>query len=188
MSCNNTVLEQVVWIVINCPDGAEDSLTLNSFIFLSYFPLISQAAAVIYSLPFVSLTWLAVRQPASTPLLAISMFTPNCPDARTYAHHRGVFQAAKWGYGLIFLDVQSVFLTNSQISARDECQQGCAGWDKLRQVTTGGRREECRGKLQEFYAFLSTYCVKIKHISAIKLRIGLSVTCTFFVRTYMRLS
>lgn len=114
------------------------------------------------------------------------ILTPNCANACTYAHHRGVFQAAKWGYGLIFLDVQSVFLTNSQISAREACQQGCAGWDKLRQVTTGGRREECKGKLQEFYAFLSSYSVTIKHISAIKLRIGLSFTFTFFVRTYVR--
>jgi len=62
-------------------------------------------------------------------------------------HHRGVFQAAKWGYVLIFLDVQSVLITNSQILAREECQQRCAGWDKLRQVTAEGRGEECMGKL-----------------------------------------
>lgn len=55
------------------------------------------------------------------------------------------FHAAKWGYGVIIVDVQIVLLTNSQILAREECQQGCAAWDKLRQVTTEGRREECRG-------------------------------------------
>lgn len=69
-----------------------------------------------------------------TPLI-----TSNYTNARTYTHHRAVFQAAKWGYGLIFLNVCSVFPTNSQILARGDCQQGCAGWDKLRQVTDGGR-------------------------------------------------
>lgn len=148
MSCNKTILDTIVkwsW-------SQSHSLTLQFDLPFSFSsPLILQATAVVYSLLVISLTWLA-HQPALTSLTSCTpqphslLFTPNYTNACADAHHWGVFQAAKWGYGLIFLDVGSVFLTNSQILAREECQQGCAGWDKLRQVTTGGRREECRGE------------------------------------------
>lgn len=100
-----------------------------------------------------------------------------CPNARIDTQHKGVFQAAKWRYGLISLDVWSVFLTNSQISAREECQQGSAGWDKLRQVTTGGRREVCMWNYRNSMHSSQTYRVKIKHISAIKLQRGFARVC-----------
>lgn len=43
-----------------------------------------------------------------------------------------------------------------------------------------------QGKLQEFYAFLSTYRVKIKRISAVKLQVGLSFYVHFVVCAYVR--
>lgn len=97
--------------------------------------------------------------------------------ARSSARHRGAFQAAKWGCGVIVLDVRvCVFcLQIPHIVARRGglrcvcvcvCQQGCAAWDKLRQVTTGGRREECGGglRLQEFCACFSAYSRNQTHL------------------------
>lgn len=73
-----------------------------------------------------------------------------------------------------------VLLTNSQILAREVCQQGCAAWDKLQQVTTGGRREECKGgKLQEFCACFSAYSWNKTHLCCHS-TCGIEVCVPFF--------
>lgn len=79
-----------------------------------------------------------------------------------------------------------VLLTNSQILAREACQQGCAAWDKLRQVTTGGRREECKGGNYRNSVHASQPIVGIKPISAVIVHVGLRFVCSFFEQNYFR--
>lgn len=153
----------ILWFLLN----QEDSSHEYYFIILLFL-----FSAEIHCLHVASLTWLIAHSSSARseftkfqrppPSLASPfLFTPNCTDVCTYAHHRGVFHPAKWGYGLIFLDVPSVFVTNSHNSQREECQQGC----RLGQASTS---DQCReeGEMQEelkaFPAFLSTYRGKIQ--------------------------
>lgn len=88
--------------------------------------------------------------------------------------HRDTFQDTKWGCELIVLDVRvCVFCLQvpQELGGGLVCASVCvstklAAWDKLRQVTTGGRREECGGglRLQEFCACFAAYSHNQTHL------------------------